>query len=226
MAHDLGPKCRLCRREGLKLFLKRRALPHREVRRRAQELIRRASTGAAGSSRASTCRASARSRRRAATTASSSGSSARRTRRRVAAGAPGENLLRMLETRLDNVVYRLGFAGSRAQGASCPSWALPGQRPPREHPELRRAAGRRRRAEAGQPGGAYRPRRDRPDRVGRPRLQADHDGPTGTVLKWPERDEIDAPVQESLIVELTRSSGAGASARSREKGSTWLHEPA
>ena len=30
-------------------------------------------------------------------------------------GATGENLLRMLETRLDNVVYRLGFAGSRAQ---------------------------------------------------------------------------------------------------------------
>ena len=30
-------------------------------------------------------------------------------------GPTGENLLRMLETRLDNVVYRLGFAGSRAQ---------------------------------------------------------------------------------------------------------------
>jgi small subunit ribosomal protein S4 len=35
-----------------------------------------------------------------------------------------------------------------------------------------------------------------------PWLQADHDGLTGTVLKWPERGEIDAPVQESLIVEL------------------------
>jgi len=35
-----------------------------------------------------------------------------------------------------------------------------------------------------------------------PWLQADHDGLTGTVLKWPEREEIDAPVQESLIVEL------------------------
>ena len=35
-----------------------------------------------------------------------------------------------------------------------------------------------------------------------PWLQADHDGLTGTVLKWPERAEIDAPVQESLIVEL------------------------
>src|SRR5205085_9791039 len=30
-------------------------------------------------------------------------------------GVTGENLLRALETRLDNVVYRLGFAASRAQ---------------------------------------------------------------------------------------------------------------
>ena len=30
-------------------------------------------------------------------------------------GATGENLLRLLETRLDNVVYRLGFAVTRAQ---------------------------------------------------------------------------------------------------------------
>src|SRR5262249_56254397 len=30
-------------------------------------------------------------------------------------GITGENLLRMLETRLANVVYRLGFAASRAQ---------------------------------------------------------------------------------------------------------------
>ena len=35
-----------------------------------------------------------------------------------------------------------------------------------------------------------------------PWLQADHDGLSGTVLKWPERAEIDTPVQESLIVEL------------------------
>ena len=35
-----------------------------------------------------------------------------------------------------------------------------------------------------------------------PWLQADHEGLTGKVLKWPEREEIDTPVQESLIVEL------------------------
>ena len=35
-----------------------------------------------------------------------------------------------------------------------------------------------------------------------PWLQADHEGLTGKVLKWPERADIDTPVQESLIVEL------------------------
>jgi small subunit ribosomal protein S4 len=35
-----------------------------------------------------------------------------------------------------------------------------------------------------------------------PWLQADHENLTGKVLKWPERSEIDTPVQEQLIVEL------------------------
>jgi small subunit ribosomal protein S4 len=35
-----------------------------------------------------------------------------------------------------------------------------------------------------------------------PWLQADHDALTAKVLRQPERDEIAAPVQEQLIVEL------------------------
>jgi small subunit ribosomal protein S4 len=35
-----------------------------------------------------------------------------------------------------------------------------------------------------------------------PWLQADHDALTAKVLRLPERDEITAPVQEQLIVEL------------------------
>jgi small subunit ribosomal protein S4 len=35
-----------------------------------------------------------------------------------------------------------------------------------------------------------------------PWLQADHDNLTGKVLRFPERGEIDTPVQEQLIVEL------------------------
>ncbi len=33
-------------------------------------------------------------------------------------------------------------------------------------------------------------------------LQADHDNLVGKILRQPERDEIDTPVQEQLIVEL------------------------
>ena len=118
-------------------------------------------------------------------------------------GAPGENLLRMLETRLDNVVYRLGFAGSRAQArqlvrhghfqvngrrVNIPSFAVR----PNDVITLRS-------------GSAAAPLvRDATDLTAAvsPWLQADHEGLTGKVLKWPERAEIDTPVQESLIVEL------------------------
>jgi small subunit ribosomal protein S4 len=109
----------------------------------------------------------------------------------------------MLETRLDNVVYRLGFAGSRAQArqlvrhghfqvngrrVNIPSYGVR----PDDVVSLRN-------------GSPAEPLvRDATDLTASvaPWLQADHDGLTGTVLKWPERDEIDAPVQESLIVEL------------------------
>ena len=118
-------------------------------------------------------------------------------------GVTGENLLRALETRLDNVVYRLGFAGSRAQARQLV-----------RHGHFQ-VNGRR----VNIPSYGVRPNdvvsmkqgspveqlvRDATDLTASvaPWLQADHDGLTGTVLKWPERDEIDAPVQESLIVEL------------------------
>ena len=118
-------------------------------------------------------------------------------------GITGENLLRMLETRLDNVIYRLGFAASRSQArqlvrhghfqvngrrVNIPSYGVR----PNDVVALRQ----------GSP--VEQLVRDATDLTASvaPWLQADHDGLTGTVLKWPERDEIDAPVQESLIVEL------------------------
>ena len=118
-------------------------------------------------------------------------------------GITGETLLRMLETRLDNVVYRLGFAGSRAQSrqlvrhghfvvngrrVNIPSFGVR----PDDVISLK----------SGSPAETI--VRDATDltAVVTPWLQADHDGLTGKVLKWPERAEIDTPVQESLIVEL------------------------
>ena len=110
----------------------------------------------------------------------------------------------MLETRLDNVVYRLGFAASRAQArqlvrhghfqvngrrVNIPSYQVKPDDVVTIDARLVRRAGR----------SATRP--TSPPSVA-PWLQADHDGLTGKVLKWPERDEIDTPVQEQLIVEL------------------------
>jgi small subunit ribosomal protein S4 len=119
------------------------------------------------------------------------------------AGVTGENLLRMLETRLDNVIYRLGFAASRAQArqlvrhghflvngrrVDIPSY----QCKPEDVINLR----------PGSP--AEQVVRDATDLTASvsPWLQADHENLAGKLLKWPEREEIDTPVQESLIVEL------------------------
>jgi small subunit ribosomal protein S4 len=118
-------------------------------------------------------------------------------------GVTGENLLRMLETRLDNVVYRLGFATSRAQArqfvrhghfhvngrrVNIPSYQVKPDDVVTIAPNS----------------AAEQVMRDATDLTASvaPWLQADHDNLTGKILKWPEREEIDTPVQEQLIVEL------------------------
>ena len=110
----------------------------------------------------------------------------------------------MLETRLDNVVYRLGFAASRAQARQLVRhghFQVNGRRVNIPSYQVRPddIVTRRR----GQPAPS-RSSATPPTSTASvtPWLQADHDGLTGKVLKWPEREEIDTPVQESLIVEL------------------------
>ena len=119
MAKLLGPACKLCRREGEKLFLKgekcftnkcpmeRHPYPPGEHGRMARFSRRRQSDYA------KQLRAKQRARR-------IYGVLERQFRRyyEVALqrrGLTGLNLLQILESRLDNVVYRLGFARSRAE---------------------------------------------------------------------------------------------------------------
>jgi small subunit ribosomal protein S4 len=115
MARYNGPVSRLCRREGMKLFLKgskcyskkcpfeKRATPpgqHQMRRRKVSEFgvqlrekqkVRRVYMVLERQFKRYFETAEAR------------------------PGVTGENLLRLLETRLDNVVFRMGFASSRAQ---------------------------------------------------------------------------------------------------------------
>jgi small subunit ribosomal protein S4 len=203
VARDLGPKCRLCRREGLKLFLKgERCLTEKcAVERRGYP----PGEHGRGRIKQSEYLLQLREKQKARRYYGLLEKQFRRTYERASRGqgAPGENLLRMLETRLDNVVYRLGFAASRAQSrqlvrhghfhvngrrVNIPSFQV------RPNDIVTIAPG----------SSAETVVRDATDLTASvaPWLQADHDNLTGKILKWPEREEIDTPVQESLIVEL------------------------
>ena len=109
----------------------------------------------------------------------------------------------MLETRLDNVVYRLGFAASRAQARQLirhGHFQVNGRRV--NIPSYQVKANDIVSMKPGSP--VEQVVRDATDLTASvsPWLQADHDNLTGKVLKMPERADIDTPVQESLIVEL------------------------
>jgi len=115
VARNLGPVCRLCRREGLKLFLK----GERCYTDKCAIERRNYPPGAHGQARTRFSEFSIRLREK------------QKVKRIYGllekqfahyfelaermSGITGENLLVLLERRLDNVVYRLGFASSLAQ---------------------------------------------------------------------------------------------------------------
>jgi small subunit ribosomal protein S4 len=115
MARYTGSVCRLCRREGAKLFLKgtrcytKKCAFERRPTPPGQHGVRRRKMGDFGIQ----LREKQKVRR-------VYGVLERQFRNYFiqaenSEGITGENLLRSLETRLDNVVFRLGFATSRAQ---------------------------------------------------------------------------------------------------------------
>jgi small subunit ribosomal protein S4 len=108
MSHYIGPKNRLSRREGFDLFGKGNKL------RRAQNPP--GQHGAKGSRRPSDFGTQLREKQK---TKRIYGIIERQFRgyfdkAKKVRGKTGEHLLRLLETRLDNVVYRLGFSPTRA----------------------------------------------------------------------------------------------------------------
>lgn len=204
MGRYIGPVCRLCRREGVKLFLKgekcltkcildRRRQPpgqHGELRRKQTEYGKRLRE--------------------------------KQKLRRIynlreeqfvryfematkMAGNTGENFLQLLERRLDNVVYRLGFALSRnharqlivhrhvlvnGQIVDIPSYlvevgdVIAIAEDMRDNPDVQRALEVR--GEWTVPSW----------------LSRDTQNLQGRVLSLPTRDQIDVPVNENLVVEF------------------------
>ncbi len=120
-------------------------------------------------------------------------------------GITGENLLVLLETRLDNVVYNLGFGSSRAQArqlvrhghvkvngkrVTIPSYQVRAE----EAVEIKEASRKNDFIKA-----SVETARGRgvPDW-----LQLESENFSGKVLRMPNREDIKLPIQEQLIVEL------------------------
>jgi small subunit ribosomal protein S4 len=115
MARYTGPVCKLCRREGVKLFLKGdKCITKCTLERRNTR------PGQHGASRTRKESGYAKQLREKQRVRRTYGVLERQFHREftIAAARPGktsENFLQLLEMRLDNLVYRLGFADSRAQ---------------------------------------------------------------------------------------------------------------
>jgi small subunit ribosomal protein S4 len=203
VARDRDPQCRQCRREGEKLFLKgercltdkcaieRRSYPPGEMGR--------------GRVRQSEYLLQLREKQKARRFYGVLETQFRRYYEKASRqkGITGENLLRLLELRLDNVVTRLGFAASRRQARQLirhGHFLVNGRRV--DIPSYQVRVGD---VVALKPGSPVEPVvRSATDLVASvaPWLQADYDGLNGKILKTPERSEIDTPVREQLIVEL------------------------
>lgn len=205
MARYIGPACKLCRREGEKLFLKgdrcytdkcafdRRPYPSGQhgqrrikvteygIRLREKQKVRRIY-----------------------------GVLERQFRKYFAEadrgkGVTGESLLSLLERRMDNICYRLGFAATRADGrqlvrhghvlvngkpVSIPSYVVKKGDKITIH-ERSRELGRIKTSVEGV------------DRRGVPEwLELDKAGLVGTVRDNPVREAITLPIKEQLIVEF------------------------
>jgi small subunit ribosomal protein S4 len=203
MARDRSAQCKQCRREGIKLFLKgERCLTDKcAVERRAYP----PGDHGRGRQKQSEYRLQLREKQKARRYYGVLEKQFRTYYDKASRqqGVTGENLLRLLETRLDNVLVRLGFAASRRQARQLVlhgHWTINGRRV--DVPSYQVKSDDVIMFKAGSSAsGVVRDATELTSAV--PAwLQADHDGLTAKVLRLPERDEIDTPVQEQLIVEL------------------------
>ena len=205
MARYTGAVCRLCRREGAKLFLK----GDRCYTEKCSFSRREYAPGEAGRKRVKESEYRMQLREK------------QKTKRLYGLlekqfhhyyemasrqqGVTGENLLRILESRLDNVVYRLGFAKSRAEArqqvrhghiyvngrrVDIPSFRVrPG--------DLVSVAPKAREMLV------IKSALISNERVQVPAwLEVDIEKLQGNVISLPTRDQIDLDIQEQLIVEL------------------------
>ena len=208
MAKYRGPVCRLCRREGEKLFLKgeRCFTPKCAFERRGYAPGQHGKGSQFRRRRASDYNRQLRAKQKARRVY---GVLERQFRRyyEVASsrrGLTGLNLLHILESRLDNVIFRLGFADSRPQARLLVThghFMVNGRRT--DVPSMLVSQGD---TVAVRPGSGSRVYFKNLAPVAEEKLvpawlNRDIRSLSGTVVRLPERSEIDGNLSEQLIVE-------------------------
>ena len=205
MARYNGKQCRICRREGCKMFLK----GDRCYSDKCSVTRRNYGPGDHGQKRSKLSEYGTQLREKQKTRYFYGvGEKQFRKYFEMASnkkGITGSNLLQILESRLDNVVYRLGFGVSRAQARQLvthgnievngkkvniasylvkPSDVVSVRETKKDNPIIKENAQK----------GATRPIPEW--------LELDSEKLSGKVVRYVNRDEIDLAVEEHLIVEL------------------------
>jgi small subunit ribosomal protein S4 len=208
MARYTGPACKLCRREGEKLFLKgeRCFTPKCSVERRSYPPGQHGKGAQFRRRRESDYQRQLRAKQKARRVY---GVLERQFHRYYVValqrrGLTGVNLLQILESRLDNVVFRLGFAANRAQARLLVThghFNVNGRRT--DVPSMIMGAGDE---VSVREGSRRRPYFKDLGAVAEDRnipmwLSRDLKSLSGSVIRLPERSEIDGNLSEQLIVE-------------------------
>lgn len=205
MARYTGSVCRLCRREGTKLFLKgdrcfsgKCAVDHRPTPPGQHGQARQRKMSEYGTQ--------LREKQKARRAYGLMETQFFRTFEKATAmkGVTGENLLQLLECRLDNVVYRAGFGASRAQArqyvrhghilvngkkVDIPSYTI-------SENDVITIRQKSKESEH------FKALREGSNRVLPKWLTVDSENLTITVTALPVREDIDLTLQENMIVEF------------------------
>ncbi len=206
MARYTGPSCRLCRREGMKLFLKgtKCFTPKCPIEKRAFPPGQHGQIRVKLSDYGIQLREKQKVKRMY-------GVLERQFKRyfnvaQKARGVTGQMLLEQLERRLDNVLYRVGFATSRREGREMVRHrAVTVNRRIVDIPSYPVKVGDVVEVVAAHTGQAARMKdnlertKDRPASAW---IETDPTALKSTILRMPQKDDIGLPIQEQLIVEL------------------------
>jgi len=205
MARYTGPVCRLCRREGVKLFLKgdrcysgkcaiekRSYAPGQHGQRRSKQ-----------SEYGLQLREKQKARRIYGVLEGQFETYFDKAERKK--GVTGENLLVLLESRFDNVVYRAGFAASRNQARQFVRhnhFTVNGQKA--NIPSMELKVGDVIQLKDKSKNSAL--IKELADNLGTKNppawLELDVDNLSAKVVRMPSKEDIDIPVEEQMIVEL------------------------